>query len=462
MTSALASVGFGRATPDAMGLDGSILEDHRKRVHMHRKNGAHPGMAECIVVDGKVVYADLCGLADKEHRIPMSERTLFRGYSMMKSMTAAAFMTLVDDGSVSIDAPVTKYLPKFANLKVLKKNGSGVEPLKRQMTLRHLLMHTSGLGYGPGVIDVGQVLVARTPMEKAYKDMTLKQDSGEIDSLAKLCDALSEKPLFFQPGAGYEYSLGIDVIGHIIELVTGKPLRQIIQNRILTPTGMRDTTWDVPRSRARQLCGYYRLMRTPGTAGRWLERLDGKHPEDSAYVRGSATFFGRNGCPTGGGFWGSFRTGLLFSMRDVASFCQMLLQDGVSVSGRRVLKAATVQSLLRNWLVLKSVADKPMPPGWTSENVGWSPLGHVQLDGPHKGAMYMGGVSYWWMDVRRKMFAAIMTETYWQAQPLGCNEELDNMEKVLARSVAASDANKRKRVKDDGAARKNVKRAKKG
>merc|ERR1712093_121950 len=99
------------------------------------------------------------------------------------------------------------------------------------------MMHTSGLGYGPGVVDTGIPLVAKTISEKMYKDIALRQDSGEINTLQKLCDALSEKPLLFQPGARYEYGLGLDVLGRVIELATGETLRQFIQKRILKPAG---------------------------------------------------------------------------------------------------------------------------------------------------------------------------------------------------------------------------------
>jgi len=463
MSRAFDAVGLGRGDPDAHGLDAAVLEDHRSRIHMHAKKGAHPGMAECVLVDGKVVYNDCCGWADKEHKIPMTERTLFRGYSMMKPITASAFMTLVEEGLVGVDDAVSDYLPGFAKVKVRSKSGKGLEPLRKKMTLRHLMMHTSGIGYGPGVVDDGIRLVARTATEKALKGICIRQDEGEIDTLEKLCDALLETPLSFQPGAGYEYGLGVDVLGRVMELVTGQPLKQIIQERILTPVGMKDTVWDVPRSAAKQICGYYRIMKTTGVQGRWLERLDGTHPEDSAYVRGSeSNYSARNGVPAGGGFWGTFRTGLLFSMRDVALFCQMLLQDGLSVSGNRVLKPSTIRSLRRNWFELKTASDKKMPPGWTSDSVGWSPIGHVQLDGPHTGAMFMGGMSYWWVDFRRKIVSAIMTETYWQCKPIGWKDPRDTMDQVLARAVeAAASTKKRKRAFDDSDGTQKAKKARK-
>jgi len=127
-------------------------------------------------------------------------------------------------------------------------------------------------------------------------------------------------------------------------------------------------------------------------------------------------------------------------MLDVALFCQMLLNGGVSASGQRVLSEPTVRLLGRNWLQQRRSADSPFPPGWGTEDVGWSPLGNVQLTGPHAGAMFMGGMSYYWMDPRRKIFAAMMTETYWQVSPLGWKDSLDTMEKVLERAVSASAA----------------------
>lgn len=425
---------FVRCCPISAGLDREILEDHRRSIHAHMERGHFPGMCEGVVVNGRLVYKDTCGCSDGELQTRMTERTLFRGYSMMKPITATAFMSLVEERLVRLDDPVSRYLPKFADLEVRRKDGAGLEPLKVPMTLRHLLMHTSGLGYGPGRTDRGDRLVARTESEKSLRDLSERQDSGEVDSLEKLCDALSEKPLMFQPGAGYEYGLSLDVLGRVMELVTGQPLRRIIRERVLVPAGMKDARWDVPASSAKDICGYYRLMRSAGSSERWLERLDGGKPEESAYVRGSAAHYSA-GVPSAGGYWGTFRTAMLFSMRDVLRFCQMIINEGMGVKGQRVLKAKTVRYSRRNWLRLKSAADCPMPPGWTSESVGWCPLGHVQLDGPHSGSLFMGGMSYFWIDPRRRIGAAIMTETYWQVRPLGWVDTRDTLDEVLQRAV---------------------------
>merc|ERR1712014_385544 len=107
------------------------------------------------------------------------------------------------------------------------------------------MMHTSGLGYGPGRADLSHRAVARSVAEKNYKEISRRQDSNDIDSLEKLCDALCERPLLFQPGSRYEYGYGVDVLGRVMEVILEQPFRQIIQERVLRPAGMRDATWDV-------------------------------------------------------------------------------------------------------------------------------------------------------------------------------------------------------------------------
>lgn len=412
-------------------------------MHAHQERGVFAGMGECVMADGKVVYLDLNGFSHREEQIRLTERTLFRGYSMMKPLTAVAFMTMIEEKLLRLDDPVARYIPQFGSLKVKSKSG-GVEPLERPITLRHLLMHTAGFGYGPAASDMGCRIVARTESEKLYKDICLMQDSGQIASLEHLCDALSSKPLLFQPGSNYEYSFSFDVLGRVMEIAAGMPVNDVIKERVLLPVGMKDAAWDIPPARASQLSGYYRIMRSPGSSTRWLQKMDGARPEQSVYVRK----VGSKCLPAGGGFWGTYRTGMLFSMRDILVFCQMLLNEGVSVSGRRVLKASTMRSLRTNWLEKKAVVDKWMPANWNSENVGWNPLGHIQLSGPHTGAMYMGGMSYFWIEPRRKIVAVIMTETYWQVQPLGWKAQLDNLEEVVQRSVAAANIRKRKKTED--------------
>eukprot|EP00913_Durusdinium_trenchii_P001944 g1798.t1 len=324
------------------------------------ERGVFPGFAEGVIADGKSIFLNLRGFTDKNKKHKMSERTLFRGYSMMKPITATAFMSLVDDGMFKLDDPVEKYIPAFKMLRV--KRGKGTEPMRETMTLRHLLMHTSGIGYGPGAITPG------VPLEKLYKTIATKQERGEIDTLEKLCNELCSLPLLFQPGSDYAYGMSLDVLGHVMQLATGKPLRRIIQSRVLEPVGMRDSCFLVPASKLHQLATYYRLMRDPVKGKRWLQRLDGSKARDSMYAKGSRAVYRSLGVPTGvpagGGLWGAGRSTMLFSLRDILLYCQMLLNSGRSVSGRRVLKESTVRSLQTDWLRLKRASKIRDPPGW--------------------------------------------------------------------------------------------------
>mmetsp|Transcript_1619 Transcript_1619/g.3728 ORF Transcript_1619/g.3728 Transcript_1619/m.3728 type:complete len:330 (+) Transcript_1619:199-1188(+) len=328
------------------------------------------------------------------------------------------------------------------------------------MTLRHLLMHTSGIGYGPGAITPGVPLVARSPEEKLYKAVAVKQETGEVDSLEKLCEELCSLPLLFQPGADYTYGMSLDVLGYVMQLVTGQPLRKIIQTRVLEPVGMRDSCFLVPQSKLHQLSTYYRLMRDPVKGNRWLERLDGLKAKDSMYAKGSQAVYRSGGLPAGvpaaGGLWGAGRSTMLFSLRDILLYCQMLLNGGQSLAGHRVLKASTASSLQMDWLRLKEACRTRNPPGWGSPDVGWSPLGNVERYGPHAGALYMGGMSYFWLDPRRKVAAAIMTESYWQVNPLGWKADLDDLEQVI-QSAMKGTSSKRQAESQDGSLAKRLK-----
>ncbi|CAK9086178.1 unnamed protein product [Durusdinium trenchii] len=130
----MSAVGFHTASPEALGIDSKPLERHRQRIKDHQERGVFPGFAEGVIADGKSIFLNLRGFTDKNKKHKMSERTLFRGYSMMKPITATAFMSLVDDGMFKLDDPVEKYIPAFKMLRV--KRGKGTEPMRETMTLR--------------------------------------------------------------------------------------------------------------------------------------------------------------------------------------------------------------------------------------------------------------------------------------------------------------------------------------
>mmetsp|Transcript_103136 Transcript_103136/g.300795 ORF Transcript_103136/g.300795 Transcript_103136/m.300795 type:complete len:530 (-) Transcript_103136:166-1755(-) len=421
--------------PGEVGLDAKALEDHRQRSGWQLSLGLLPGLAECVVAKDQIAYLDLQGRADLEQGTPVRPKTLFRCFSMTKPITAVAAMRLVELGKISLDDPVGKYIPSFSNMKVVRPEAveqwgvsletpEHLEELRSPITLRHLLTHTSGLAYGPDRSELSEELKPKDPVEESYRPLVEAVDGGEIDTLAQFCDALAALPLRFQPGSEFLYSHGVDVVGRVIEVVSGMPLDAFLWKSVLRPVGMSHTTFSIPHKRVGDLAAMYKAEceepKASASAGPRsphqkpaepeqqpisvrLVRVDGQRPEDSAW-------YGHVGVLAGGGMMGSCAGGLVSCLRDVALFCNMLMNGGKTLSGRRVLRRSTVSSLWRDWLRLRSVtgdrAGQPLTlKGWTNGwRIGWSPLGHVRR---HDKCLYMGGWSTSWAIYPRWKLATV-------------------------------------------------------
>jgi len=458
------------AGPQRVGLDEAILDDHRERSATHLQRGCYPGRAECMLYQNQIIYCDVLGYGDKEHKTPMKESTLFRGFSMTKSMTGVGALLLADQGRLRFQDPVSKYIPSFANCKVIRKgflsdgtvkfdDKEKVQPLRRPITLADLVLHTSGLGYGPQRSAPECRLYKLGAQEMMYKNLAQRCDRGEVTTMEQFCDELAKVPLRHQPGDDYTYSYGVDVMGRVIEVISGQRLDSFLQKEVFKPLGVEDVTFALPRGSARQIAGYYCLARPPAKSGaprnsRVLERYDGQKPQDSAWVIGSATQKGV--IPCGGGFWGTGKGGLLFSLRDVARLVSMFMNDGKTVTGKQLLKPATVRSLQTDWLALPWVAGqkgrttRKKLKGFDNKDLGWSPIGHVQLTGPHKGAMFMGGTGYWWADPCRKLAAITLYEAYWKVPASGWSAKRDDLEQVAQRLMVDAEKHGKKRSAPNG------------
>jgi len=290
--------GFTKVAPETAGLDPELLSEHSSRMRMHRDRGVFPGRAECIISGRKVPYCDVHGYADLERKVPMSEKTCFRGYSMTKPITAMGLFVLIEEGKVSLKDPVEKYIPSFGSCKVVRKSCQDLpvnsfkdvkhlEPLKRPVLVRDCLLHTAGLGYGPSRYDFSHKLRCESPIEKSYKDLVMQTDAGRFSSLAEFCDALASVPLRYQPGTAYKYSHGLDVIARVIEVVSGQSLPHFLKTRVLQPLDMVDTTFAVPQKAAETtLSAQYKVARNPGGPkdSRKLVRLDSRTISKSSWV----------------------------------------------------------------------------------------------------------------------------------------------------------------------------------
>jgi len=351
-----------------------------------------PGATVLVARNGKIIYQQAVGFQDREKGTPMKTDTIFRIASMTKPITSVAVMMLAEDGRIDLLAPVTDYLPEFKNVKVgvEKKNpGTGavslaLEDPQRPMTVQDLLRHTSGIVYGP----FGNTLV-----HQAYNQANLF-DGGQ--TLAEFIGKLSKLPLAHQPGTVWEYGMNTDVLGRIVEVVSGTPFDQFVAERITKPLGMKDTAFYLTPEQASRLA---ELQVDPAT---------GKRPTTTPgenLTKDKVKWF------SGGG-------GLLSTADDYARFCQMLLNGG-EWNGVRLLSPKTIAMMTSDQLLpgmaLAGFEDMaPIPALGQSFGLGFAVrtrLGPNPLDGS-VGDFFWAGIfgTYFWIDPQTKMFTVFMIQ----------------------------------------------------
>jgi CubicO group peptidase (beta-lactamase class C family) len=445
--------GLPKSRPEDVGLDSDVLVKHSIANQCHIDAGLSTGVAECAIKKNRLVYTDIRGKQDVELRLPMTGRSLHRCYSMTKPITAFGLLVLWEDGKLNLDDPVEKYIPEFKQMKVVKNYSllekgerGGLVNAKRPVTLRHLVTHTAGLAYGPSRDDRSQPLKpTRNPIKRQYAGLVRRVDSGEVSSLAELCRELAKQPLCFQPGQGWEYSYGMDVIGRVLEVASGMPLDRFLKERVFLPVGMLDTAFFVqPQKAKRQLAAYYIVNKRFRRI-----RCDGRRPEQSAWVTGQvARIFG------GGGSISSADGGLLSSLRDQALFANMLANMGYAHATKtQVLKPATVRAGCRDWLGLKSVSAGKSLKGWhdgrRKTKLGWSPLGIREGD-----FLFMGGMGSWSVNFRSKTVVVQFPNSSWDEKLYpNWKDEVDDLECAVKKSEELAKSKERiygKRKSVDG------------
>jgi CubicO group peptidase (beta-lactamase class C family) len=337
------------------GLKPDVLAkiDVEMQRHVAAKNVA--GISAIISKNGVRGYFETFGMADIEAGKAMPTNAIFRLMSMTKPVIALAALTLYDDGKFTLDEPISKHLPEWKEPKVLE-NGQLV-PAKFAITPRMLMSHSSGLGYGAG----------GTAAAMAYNAM---HKPGT--TLKEFSKAVANEPLKFQPGTGYNYGLSIDILGRYIEAVAGKPLDQVMKERLFVPLKMVDTDFWVPPAKADRICQIYRQPK-PGVL---------EPGRDAKTLTERPTLF------LGG-------HGLFSTIGDYERFCRMILNRG-ELDGVRVLKPETVDLMLQNHL-------KPE----LGQKYG---LGGA-VDG--EGGYSWGGANgtQFWIDRTNNLFALFMVQT---------------------------------------------------
>jgi CubicO group peptidase (beta-lactamase class C family) len=254
-------------------------------------------------------------MMDMEAKKPVKQNTIFRFYSMTKPVTSVAAMMLYEEGKLKLDDPVSKYIPEFKGLKVYAKTGKHTEQ-EREMSIRDLFRHTSGLTYG---------FFGNTPVDKMYRARSVFDWNS---SLQDMIDKLSEIPLLHQPSTKWHYSVSTDVLGYIVEKVSGQSLDKFFKTRIFKPLKMKDTAFHVPAKKVERFAVCY----GPNLSG-GLRIVD--DPNKSRYLKKPSIL-------SGGG-------GLVSTARDYLRFCQMLLNKG-QLDGKRLLRPETVEMMTKNQL----------------------------------------------------------------------------------------------------------------
>ncbi|MEW6640149.1 MAG: serine hydrolase [Pseudomonadota bacterium] len=345
-----------------------------------------PGAAVLVERKGKLAYFGLVGMRDPATKAPMTADTIFRIYSMSKPITSVAAMMLVEEGKLSLDEPLAKFIPSFANVKVAveKKGEDGkavvdlVAPL-RPIIIQDLLRHTSGITYG--FFGVGAV-------KKMYVDAHVF--AGDFDN-AEFAERIAKLPLAYQPGSTWDYSHSTDILGRVIEIVSGKSLYQFEKERLLDPLGMTDTSFYVTDT-AKQA-----LVAEPFPNDRHIGN-DAEMTDPRVLQK-----------------WESGGGGMMSTIGDYARFARMLLNGG-SLDGKRYLSPKTVAFMGANHIGPGTVPGPYYLPGAgfgfglgfaVRTEVGVSPLPGSVGEMTWSGA---GGTTFW-IDPKEDMIVVLMAQT---------------------------------------------------
>ena len=307
--------------PEDVGLSSSRLArigDHMKR---YIDAGKIAGTLTLVARRGQVAYLEPQGHLEIERRRPVTADAVWRIYSMTKPITSVGLMMLYEEGRFQLDDPVHRFIPSWQNLRVFVGGNYPTfktAPVERPMTIRDLLSHTSGLTYG---------FMERTNVDAAYRKLGVADQTRSGYTLQDMVDTLAELPLEFSPGTRWNYSVATDVIGHLIEVISGQRLDAYLRERILDPLGMRDTGFVLEDQQVARFAANYERQ---GDGS--LKMID--NPEQSSYRKRS--FF------SGGG-------GLLSTAPDYFRFTSMLQNMG-ELDGTRLLGRKTVELMTMNHL----------------------------------------------------------------------------------------------------------------
>lgn len=316
--------------PEIVGMSSERLARIKPLLQRYVDEGKVAGIQTLIARKGKIVHFEQVGKLDLDTHSALREDSLFRIYSMTKPITTTAAMILYEEGKLQLDDPVEKYLPAFKNKKVLV-DGELVDAT-HAITIRELMSHTAGLTYGifgNSVIDQKyRVAMFGEAHQFSFNNTTINADASKIKTLDDLVSAIGPIPLQYQPGTQWVYSLSVDILGAVIEKVSGQSLDAFMLERLFKPLRMNDTFFEVPKEKLQR----FGTLQAKDAGGK-LMVID--RPKTSDFAN-NVTFF------SGGG-------GLVSSAMDYLRYSQMMLNGG-ELDGIRILSPTTIDLMTRDQL----------------------------------------------------------------------------------------------------------------
>jgi CubicO group peptidase (beta-lactamase class C family) len=315
------------ANAEAAGFSAERLKRIDVKLNEWVKKGWAPGAVGLVIHDGKVVYYNAVGYSDIAAKKQLQKDDIFRIASQTKAITSVAALILYEEGKFLLDDPVSNYIPSFKNPQVLDKFNSAdssytTVPAKREVTIRDLLTHTSGIGYAQIGSPEANAIYAKAKLTPGL--------DVSNESLADAMTRLGKQPLFAQPGEKWIYGLNLDLLGYLVEIWSGKSLEDFFRERIFNPLGMKDTWFNLPASKGSRLVPVYGEDSVGNLFRFTTEGLGG----DPSYPLKTKSYF------SGGG-------GLSSTAYDYAIFLQMLLNGGV-YNGQRIISRNTVRIMTQN------------------------------------------------------------------------------------------------------------------
>jgi CubicO group peptidase (beta-lactamase class C family) len=361
-----------RAVPESVGLDPRQLNEASALLNRFVTEQKVAGAVAAVARDGKVAYLQAIGLQSLESRAPMSERSLFRIYSMTKAVTAVSAMILHEQGKFRLTDPVSKYLPEFQTVRVRVEPGGESRLPEREMTVADLLLHTSGLSHRSSDL---------------YRTAKVR---SRHNTLPQFISNIVRAPLMEDPGTRYRYSEATTVVGRLVEIWSGTPLDEFMSEHVFAPLGMIDTAfWADAEQRARLTTVY--AVQPDGTLAPF-EIEETPFTERPALLEGAV--------------------GLLSTVPDFLRFGQMLLNRG-ELNGVRVLSRETVDLMTANGLSEQVLRSRGGGMGWGLANVNVVVDPSAMPDSPNAGEYGWDGSAgtIFWIDPKDAMVTVLMTQS---------------------------------------------------